>query len=95
MQNGPINQRVRRVIENGKGGLFAKIAWKIKRRYEMDEKRKPFWVEKELSDLWAMRENSRILYRGRVKGLTPEEITKAWHWGRKIEPLEPVDFGKN
>ena len=35
---------------------------------------------------------ARILFKGPVKDLTREEIVKAWHFGRKIEPLESADF---
>ena len=35
---------------------------------------------------------ARILFIGKAKDLTKDEIVKAWHFGRKIEPLESADF---
>ena len=37
---------------------------------------------------------ARILFIGKAKDLTREEIVKAWHFGRKIEPLKSADLTK-
>lgn len=40
--------------------------------------------------------NKMIVYKGKAKDLTRQSISKAWlKFTRPIEPLEPVDFGKN
>jgi len=38
---------------------------------------------------------ARILFKGKAKDMTRDEITKAWSFGRKVEPLESLDFGRN
>ena len=38
---------------------------------------------------------ARILFKGNAADMTRDEITKAWHFGRKVEPLESLDFGRN
>ncbi len=40
-------------------------------------------------------QESRVLFKGKAKNMTREEIAKAWNYGRKVETLEPVDFGRN
>ena len=37
---------------------------------------------------------ARILFKGPARDLTKEEIVKAWHFGRKIEPLKSADLTK-
>lgn len=37
----------------------------------------------------------RNAYIGKAKNMTPKETWLFWRFGRKIEPLEDVDFGRN
>lgn len=37
----------------------------------------------------------RILYIGKAKDMTLKELWLVWRFGRKIEPLESVDFNRN
>ena len=43
----------------------------------------------------ACKASSKVLFVGKDKGMTKEEITKSWYYGRKVEPLEGVDFTRN
>ena len=36
-----------------------------------------------------------ILFKGKVKDMTFKELWLSWYFGRLIEPLEAIDFGKN
>ena len=36
-----------------------------------------------------------IFYIEKVKDMTPKEMWLFWRFGRKIEPLEDVDFCRN
>jgi len=36
-----------------------------------------------------------LIYSGKAKDMTYKAIFLAWYYGRLIEPLEAVDFGKN
>ena len=38
---------------------------------------------------------ARFLFKGKTKDMTRDEIIKAWYFGRKVEPLESLDFGRN
>lgn len=37
----------------------------------------------------------RFTYKGKLKDLTPKELWMLWHFGRKVEALEDVDFSRN
>ncbi len=40
-------------------------------------------------------EETRIIFKGKAKDMTPEEIAKAWNYGHKVELVETNDFGRN
>jgi len=43
----------------------------------------------------ACKARSKVLFVGKAKDMTKEEITKSWYYGRKVESLEGVDFARN
>ncbi len=36
-----------------------------------------------------------ILFKGKLKNMTPKELFLAWYYGRLIERIESCDVGRN
>ncbi len=54
-----------------------------------------YWKHPDTCRSCRVEQESRILFKGKAQDMTPQEIAKAWNYGRRVEQLEEIDFGRN